>query len=580
VPKHACFIAIAVLAALAAALHWTERADLHWLDLQFRLLRAVAAEPNVPDVVVVGVDEETTATLAEPVTLWHKHLAAFLRAMALAGPSVVGIDVVLPERSYESVLPGGDRALLQGIVEARRAFPLILALTVDASGKPRSILPAFATVAGESGLGYALWPLDTDGAVRRFDERLGEGGAAVPTLVGQMLRRVGVQPGSGIIDFARGEPFRYVPLQRVLEWESGRRVAELKQAFGGRPVLLGVVLPFTDRLPAPLPLLAGEPESSRVPGVLFHAQALRNLLGRGLVAEVATAAVVALAVALAALWFVPMRSGYAVAASVALALALAAVSTWLLRQGGYLPVVTPALAGVLAIGGRSGYETVLQLRERRRLRGAFAGYVSPGVMDEILAGRLQPQLGGARQFVCVLFSDIRGYTSRSETMAPEEVIAFLNRYFERVVDLIHAHDGTVASFMGDGIMAIFGAPKAIANPCRAAFAAAREMLANVAQLNAQLRGEGQPPIEIGVGLHAGDALVGHVGSSRRHDYSAIGDVTNVASRIEGLTKDVGYRLVCSHVVAAEVIPDAPLVALGAQAIKGHSPVEVYGLEKI
>ena len=214
------------------------------------------------------------------------------------------------------------------------------------------------------------------------------------------------------------------------------------------------------------------------------------------------------------------------------------------------------------------------------MRRAFGGYVSPPVMREILAGTLIPAPGGAKQYACVLFSDIRGYTSRSEHMTPEQTIAFLNGYFERIVPIIHDHGGTVVSFMGDGIMAVFGAPQQLPNPCASAFEATRAMLAYLRKLNAELAANGEIPLEIGIGLHAGVGVAGYIGAATRHEYSVIGDVTNVASRLEGLTKEVGYHLVCSHAVADRLENRADLVPLGARAIKGHSAVEIFGYDRM
>lgn len=190
-------------------------------------------------------------------------------------------------------------------------------------------------------------------------------------------------------------------------------------------------------------------------------------------------------------------------------------------------------------------------------------------MDEILAGRIRPDDAGVRRFVCVMFSDIRGYTARGEQMRPEEVIGFLNRYFEQAVPLIHERGGTVVSIMGDGMMALFGSPKPLDNPCRAGFETARAMLAHAAGLG----------IDIGIGLNAGEALVGHVGASARHEYSAIGDVTNVASRLQGLTKEAGYRLLVSRAVVERMGAAEALAALGALQVRGHSPVEAFGYDK-
>jgi adenylate cyclase len=262
------------------------------------------------------------------------------------------------------------------------------------------------------------------------------------------------------------------------------------------------------------------------------------------------------------------------------AVLLLGLSTLLLFHGVHLPVTAPLLTGVAALGMRNAREAMLKLRERRRLRSVFAGYVSPAVMERILAGQLHARLGGERKFVCVLFSDIRGYTAHSEQMTPEAVVRFLNRYFEEMVVLIHAHGGTITSFMGDGIMAVFGAPNTLDNPCQAAFAAGRDMLQAAGRLNARAAQTGEPAVEIGIGLHAGDAVVGHVGASSRHDYTAIGDVTNVASRLESATKEAGYRLVCAADVMRRLSPADGLAPLGAVAIKGHSPVEAYGHDRV
>jgi adenylate cyclase len=238
------------------------------------------------------------------------------------------------------------------------------------------------------------------------------------------------------------------------------------------------------------------------------------------------------------------------------------------------------LAALAGWAMRQGAIVVHRLSERRRLRKSFSGYVSPAVMDEILKGSLTPEAGGEQRFVCVMFSDIRGYTTRSEGMNPGELLAFLNRYFDGVVDIIHAHGGTVVCFMGDGIMAVFGAPKELDNPCEAGFLAARAMLANLGEVNDRLRAEGSAPIDVGIGLHAGEAVLGHVGGQQRHDYSAIGDVTNVASRLESATKEAGYRIVISGEMATRLADRTGLVALGPRNLKGHTPVEAYGYDPI
>ena len=139
--KRSLFPWILLLAAAASLLHWTQRLDLKLLDVQFSVLRAVAPPAPAPAVAIVGIDEETLQQFPEPLALWHGHVARFLRAMVLAGPSAVGVDVLLPERSYNAFMPGVDQTLLRAIIEARRALPVVFGITVDSAGKPSGILP-------------------------------------------------------------------------------------------------------------------------------------------------------------------------------------------------------------------------------------------------------------------------------------------------------------------------------------------------------------------------------------------------------------------------------------------------------
>jgi class 3 adenylate cyclase/CHASE2 domain-containing sensor protein len=574
-------VLILLLAAGLGSTPWLRRLDLTLLDAQFEVLRTHALRPVAKEVVVVGFDEDTTGVLREPITLWHPHLGRFLQAAASAGAAVIGLDVVLPDRSYEQIVPGYDRALLTGIVSARRTSPIVLALTVDRAGVPRPIHPAFVAAAGNDATGYALLPVDADGAVRRFHERIGVGERAVPTLVGQMARRLGVPAvGEGLIDFAAGAAFDFIPLQTVLEWHEAGDAGKLGRAFGGKAVLLGSVLKFEDRLVAPVSLAKWDPGAVDTPGVLLQAQVLRNLLNDGLIKPVATWIPLALALAAALLWLWAPGPAAALALLAAVWIACITASTLALARGFELPVVGVMLVALLSVGGRQALRAAGGLLERRRLRRVFDGYVSPGVMREILAGTLNPALGGVRQFGCVLFSDIRGYTSRSEHMSPEQTIAFLNGYFERIVPIVHNHGGTVISFMGDGIMAVFGVPQALPNPCAAAFEASRDMLAYLRELNVELARRGEMPLDIGIGLHAGEGVAGHIGAAARHEYSLIGDVTNVASRLEGVTKEVGYHLVCSRAVVERLEDRADLAPLGARKIKGHSAVEIFGYDRI
>lgn len=570
---------VLALAALLLGTPLVRPLELGLLDVQQRLQLRYAPQTVRKDVVIVGIDEASLQQFAEPFALWHGHIGTFLRGMALAKASVVGLDVVLPSRSFDSVLPGSDAQLLGGLVAARPVVPVVLGASADEAGQPLPIHAPFVTLAGAGGTGSLLLVPDADHVVRRFNEDLGANGQAIPSLAGQMLRKLNPRafPQSGLINYALGGYPRYIPLQQVNQWVEAGDVAQLAQAFAGKPVLLGSVLPFEDRQVQPVNLAGWEADNSRnVPGVLVHAQILRSLLNGGLVAPADGSWVAVLALLCSLLWFLQLRLQVVLALAVVFAVGLLGAASLLLHQGLYLPVVVPLLVGLLALAGRWLLTALLEMDERRRLRAAFAGYVSPPVMQEILARRLNASLGGELRHVCMLFADIRGFTTLSESLAPQAVIALLNRYFEQVNQAIHDQGGTISCFMGDGIMAIFGAPQGMDKPSVAAFAAARAMLEALQGLNAELQSEGRAPIAIGIGLHVGEAIVGHLGSQARHDYSAIGDAVNVASRIEGLTKELGHPLVCSQAVVDELAQSHIFTDLGPQAIKGHSPVQVWG----
>jgi len=248
----------------------------------------------------------------------------------------------------------------------------------------------------------------------------------------------------------------------------------------------------------------------------------------------------------------------------------------LLLAGWALPCASVVLAMAAGLGGRAVWVSLQNAAERRHLKSAFGGFVSPSVLEEILSGRLAASLNGERRMICVLFSDIRNFTTLSEKMAPEAVTEFLNRYFELMVGCIHQNGGTIDKFMGDGIMAFFGAPRDVDNPCEDAFRAATTMLIKLQELNGEWEKENHQKLSIGIGLNYGPAFLGYIGSKDRHEYSAIGDAVNLAARLEGLTKGSGYPIMVSSTVLDSLPQVTGFTDLGKQAVKGRSDAHVFG----
>ncbi len=187
---------------------------------------------------------------------------------------------------------------------------------------------------------------------------------------------------------------------------------------------------------------------------------------------------------------------------------------------------------------------IRQMVEKEHVRHAFSRYVTKEVVDEILKGHVNVSQGIRRE-VTIMFTDIRGFTTLAEHMEPEEVVHDLNDYFSEMVEVVFRHGGTVDKYIGDGIMAIFGAPLPQPDHAYQAVRAASSMRQALRSLNERRVRAGKPPLEFGVGLHTGECVIGNIGTSERMDYTAVGDAVNTASRIEGLTKDLGLDILLS-----------------------------------
>lgn len=566
--------AVALVLVVAAALldrtRFAERLDGAIADELFHLERArrpAAADEGA--VVLVGVDEASTQAIAPPLSLWHHELGAVMQALAAARPRAVALDLVLPQRSYEPLMPGADAALATGLHAASRVAPVVLGISAGDGGRPLAPLPLFIAAAGGH-VGFAGVQLDGDGVARRYTEALGPAGQRVPTLAGEVMRALGRAPAEGLVDYGHGPRFDYVSLRAVLE--QARNIPQLERWFGGRIVLVGSVLPLDDRLPQPLNLARWEGADVVPPGMLFHAQALRSMASGRILGPAAWPVLLVIWVA-AALLVLPARAGLAVAAWLGLLAALA-VACWVAYQAGReLPVASAALVGTAALLLRQGTEAARGQRERRRLKASLAGYVSPQVLQAVSED--PAAIRSRHRALAFLFADLRGFTPLTESRDPESVVALLNRYFAVAVDAIHAQGGTIDNFRGDGVMAFFGAPLAQARPAAAAFSAAVRLIEGVAALSRSVEAEGGPPLAVSIGLATGEAVVGNVGAPDRFHYTAIGDAVNVAARLQSLATELGYPVLMSA-ACAQGLEEAALVPLGEQPLKGHRPVQVVG----
>lgn len=240
--------------------------------------------------------------------------------------------------------------------------------------------------------------------------------------------------------------------------------------------------------------------------------------------------------------------------------------------------VYPSLALALSYLGGEAYRNIVVEKKSRYLRKAFSTYVSSQLVNEILKDPEKLKLGGEKRLVTVLFSDIRGFTSLSERLTPEGLVALLNEYLSPMTRIVLEEEGMLDKYIGDAIMAVFNAPVEIPDHPARACRTAIEMMEKLEELNSLWSARGWPRIDIGIGINTGEAVVGNMGAELRFDYTAIGDTVNLASRLEGINKLYGTNIIVSEQTWVHVKDGFSFREIDLVRVKGkESPSAIYEL---
>lgn len=252
--------------------------------------------------------------------------------------------------------------------------------------------------------------------------------------------------------------------------------------------------------------------------------------------------------------------------------------TLFVRQGVWLNAVYPLLTVVIVYTAVTLYRYIVEEREKRKIRGAFSFYVTPSVVNEMLKNPEKLKLGGDKKELSVLFSDIRGFTTLAEEMDPETLVNLLNEYLTDMTNVVFEFDGLLDKYIGDAVMAVFGAPLEQSDHPRRACRTALKMLERLSKMQQKWEAEGTPRLDIGIGINTGPMVVGNMGSERRFDYTVMGDSVNLASRLEGINKEYGTRVVISEFTYDRVKDDFFCRELDAVRVKGKArPVKIFEL---
>lgn len=559
-----------------------------------------------PEIVLVHIDDEAFQELGERQPLSRRYLADLGEFLLQSGAKVVGFDVQLKKVSS----PQEDGAL---VALTRRwegkGGRLVFTTVASPSGEGRPLryapAPAFSPDLRVV-FGFANAPLGADGLVRSLLPVLpAAGGAYLPSfalavlagyegysadaLSGALTERAptGVvlpvgDPRKGItghepvslatlrdtvwrIDYV-GQPgaFASFPSGALMQLARSGVRPETDNPFRGKIVLVGATFAESrDFYGTPMGLMAG---------VEIQANIVHTLLSRRALLPPPWALNLAL-LTVGCLWVsllsVRLRQAWVTVLSLALVVVFVGLSYEAYSRGYWLDFIAP-LAAVKLYGRGSTYLT------RRRLTTAFGQFVSKEVLDRVL--REGARLGGEVRTVSVLMSDVRGFTTLSEQLSPAEISATMNEYFTAMVDVILNRRGMVSDFIGDGILAVYGAPLEDPEHAWHAVEAALEMQAALRRLNERWKGADRPPLAMGVAINTGEAFAGIMGSPGKKKYAVVGDTVNSVTRMEGLNRDLGTEILISEATLAAAKDRVVVRDRGTVKVKGKAQtIQIFEL---
>ncbi|MBR0793008.1 adenylate/guanylate cyclase domain-containing protein [Bradyrhizobium manausense] len=631
-------IVAAILIALVAGAAFTSPPFQRLQGLSLDILTALRwtligdhRDPATSPVVVIAIDGETYETppfRGSPTQTWTREIGRVLGSITEGGAKVIGFDVIFPSSIEQSEIPFGDTSFGSRVRGFDRDYLIALRKLSD-SGKlvlgevlsndhPDAPFPA-QRLAVKNNVRALNVHTDLDDVIRRMPLSFSIGGKPVPAMAVELAARARggppeTEPPAATIMPGYAVPSA-VPNTLTLNFRGmGRDIpaysfADLRacvekgdteffhRAFDGKVVLLGTILNFEDRkltamrlaggydgTPAarcalPAPARAAQKARNDVAGVFVHATAIRNLLERDAVTELgfplrALMAIMFAAIVACAACMLAPSGALIVWLTLSAAYTAAAVGTFVHALA--LPLTEPVFSGLAALTMMGGYRFAIADREERFLRKSFAFYLAPEVIDGMVASGKMPALGGEMRNITMFFSDLSGFSSIAEKMTPNELVALMNDYLSAMTDIIESHGGYVDKYIGDSIVAMFGAPADDPDHAEHAVAAALQCRDRLEELNGShpaFRGRG---LAHRIGLNSGEAVVGNIGSRRRFNYTVMSDTVNLASRLEGANKYFGTVIMASEATVNQSRSAYSWRELDMVKVQGRDePIRVY-----
>ncbi|TSC55448.1 MAG: adenylate cyclase [Parcubacteria group bacterium Gr01-1014_18] len=551
-------IALSLLGYLVAAGHLFYSIENRIMDFHY-----IGYTPH-SDIVIVAIDNPSLQKIGR--WPWDRSkIAELIGVIQEQSPKAIGVDIAFPEPQNDRA----DSALASAIGENNNVILPIEAELYSKPGSPllaaRSLLspiPHLASNAWSSGI--VNTPLDGDGIFRKIPLSIQDpSGNILENFSAKIIRKYLDIPNNENTQ-KTSQHYRLadflIPTDELsrmwVNFSGPRGTYKMISAsdfvegkiepgiLSGKIVLVGATAPdLHDEQLAPLS--KGVPLS----GVELHANTIQTILERKFLTPLSSGQLWILCLALAGFWtWIFFHTRVLLSSTLAVIFATSAmVASFLFFENGILfPLLAALIILVLSYFGALLWRYFQTRDQKRLIKKLFENYVDPQIVAQILDHPDSVKLGGEKKEVTIFFSDIRGFTAISEKMEPETLMNYLNEYLSIMTDIVIKNKGIVDKFIGDAIMAFWNAPLDLTDHPQWAAKTTQDMSAALVDFNRKWTAQGYPPVDIGIGLNTGAAIVGNVGSSNRFDYTLIGDSVNLASRVEGLNKEYGTQILVTE----------------------------------
>lgn len=547
------------------------------------------------DLVLIGIGDKALDEIGR--WPWPRAVHGdFLDLISPYQPHTLAFDILFIEPDILNAK--SDQRLIESALRQDR---LIFAAALEQN----SLITPFAPLSDTGLWGMVSLPRDADGVIRRVPLVLRYQGTNYPSLALQMAchhfgmtfediqivdgKEIIMRPPGGATvripvddqyqmlinyrgDMTKFQGSGYQQIMRFMRQAGSALDSDVSDLVRAKTVLIGFTGTGMDIVPTPL-----DPNS---PGVIVHANAYSNIVGRDFLRPLSTGWGILLQFLLFSLiyasaqyastrWAAPVSGGLIV---VYLGLCL----LFFFWANILLPMAAPLVISILIILVVISIRLILEAKEKGKIKATFNHFLSGNIMEAILQDPGLLKMGGVRQELSVLFADVKGFTSLCESQPPEVIVPVLNELLDTVTPIIFKHDGTLDKYIGDAVMAFWGAPKKQSDHALRAVRAALEIQKAVSLLEEKWVKKGLPGLGMGIGINSGSMLVGNMGSSEVVAYTVIGDAVNLAARIEALTRKYDSEIIIGEETYLQVSPEVHAESLGEVIVKGKTqPIHIF-----